>query len=366
MREMQGELGKYAFAYNEYEGNRPYGMIEDGQNWQLAKEYIDTLPNHSSFLDVSCGRGETLAMATARGLYANGTETVPELCGERVTRAVLPNLPFQDKQYDYVLNLDVMEHIEPPNVPACLSEIVRVAAKSARIVIDSKLSTLRDPEDPSIFHHLHIARFPRNYWMLCADEVGKRYNCGVHYRSIREYKHILTFDRTVMYDEGWMVKYRADRSVNCFYLDKRFPIARIPDHDRVSRTTLGSTWWPRFLADVEKNGLRSPVLLHNWYDPRGKQPQEPFWIRDGNHRVYAAYKLGWETIPAVVYGMHCIDPYRKTEKMDFKRPPADTIEEANQWIKDGHLEWETLRNGIQVPYLVGASKPAGEFGGTTT
>ena len=66
-----------------------------------------------SYLDVSCGRGESLIVARSAGFdVIVGTEAVDALIdGPDKVKAVLPDLPFGDRSFDVVSCFDVMEHI---------------------------------------------------------------------------------------------------------------------------------------------------------------------------------------------------------------------------------------------------------------
>lgn len=117
------ELSKYAEAYMHDD----YGMTQERRDG-LDKLIADL--KGESYLDVSTGRGETLELARKHGFkHVRGTETVPALCNEYVTRAVLPQIPYADKQFDCVSLIEVIEHLLPDDIEPALNELTRLARK---------------------------------------------------------------------------------------------------------------------------------------------------------------------------------------------------------------------------------------------
>lgn len=118
------ELAKYQSVYNE----ESYGMT-----LERAKGLFDLLskiPHKTSYLDVSCGRGESLRMARDLGFgIVSGTETVDSLISEEknVGYGILPNLSIPDKSYDCVSLIEVIEHLVPDDIVPALQELTRIA-----------------------------------------------------------------------------------------------------------------------------------------------------------------------------------------------------------------------------------------------
>jgi hypothetical protein len=85
-----------------------------------------------TYLDISCGRGESLDLATRMGFAdVRGTETVPALIAARdnVTSAVLPDTGLAPKCADVVCLIEVIEHLVPDDVEPALRELERLARK---------------------------------------------------------------------------------------------------------------------------------------------------------------------------------------------------------------------------------------------
>jgi len=122
-----------------------------------VQQIVGELTPRGTLLDVSTGRGETLAFASAAGHDAYGTEVVPDLLTERVTFAPAHELPFHDGQFDHVTCFDVLEHLVEEDVHACLREMRRVAKVSV---------TASASERPSWFgeRDLHISKRPAAEW----------------------------------------------------------------------------------------------------------------------------------------------------------------------------------------------------------
>ncbi len=152
------EQWKYEAAYeieNYRMGNRRKAV---------AYEWIGTLAA-LKYLDVGCGRGETLDWARRRGLVAYGTELVPQLCNDFVIHAELEDLPFADHEFDYVSCYDVLEHLIPGHEQTALDELFRVCRKEMHLSTNDRPSTLPDGTD------LHINKRPREAWQ---DDIVAR------------------------------------------------------------------------------------------------------------------------------------------------------------------------------------------------
>jgi len=79
---------------------------------------------------------------------------------------------------------------------------------------------------------------------------------------------------------------------------EHFPVALIQGHSDVD-TRHNAPWFDKFQSDIEKNGLASPLLVNN------RQDRNPaFYIAAGNNRLQAVRRLGWTTVPIVVFGKH--------------------------------------------------------------
>lgn len=126
---------------------------------EAAFSWIESLEPPGVYLDVGCGRGETLDWARERGLFARGTELVSELVDdESIFYAELENLPFDDNQFDYVSCFDVVEHLIPKNTGQALDELFRVCRGELCITTNDRPSRLPDGTD------LHINKRSRDDW----------------------------------------------------------------------------------------------------------------------------------------------------------------------------------------------------------
>jgi len=95
----------------------------------------------ASLLDVSCGTGNLLRAALARGLRVTGVDLSD--AAARVTHRTVPEagvavcsaetLCLRDNRFDYVTCLGSLEHFL--DIPAGLAEIHRVARPTARVAI---------------------------------------------------------------------------------------------------------------------------------------------------------------------------------------------------------------------------------------
>ena len=132
---------------------------------QRAWKDITSIPKGCTYLDVGCGRGETIDMATHHGLVVFGTEIVPKLCnGVTVVQGDITEISWADDRFDYVSCYDVLEHLPFEDVEPALDELFRVARTALFITTNDIISRLGDAE-------LHLTRKPRQWW---EDEFYKR------------------------------------------------------------------------------------------------------------------------------------------------------------------------------------------------
>ena len=84
--------------------------------------------SNSTYLDVGCGMGEAVDLASGLGMTARGCEVIPEIC-ERDDVDLIPGahaLPYADDEFAVTSCNDVLEHILEDDVPAVLAEMKRV------------------------------------------------------------------------------------------------------------------------------------------------------------------------------------------------------------------------------------------------
>jgi len=80
------------------------------------------------YLDVGCGRGEMVDLATTMGFDAVGIEVVSALIDPpRIVYGEAHDIPYGDFSTDVVSLFDVMEHLLPEDTHQVLDEMERVA-----------------------------------------------------------------------------------------------------------------------------------------------------------------------------------------------------------------------------------------------
>lgn len=156
---LENERKKYVDAYKtpgyKMGRNRKHHAVNIVETWKRG-----------SYLDVGCGRGEMLD--TAKSLNFDpvaGTEIVPDLVAARpdIVEADGANLPFNDREFDYVSMLDVVEHIPDEDIYRVFKELARVSNKVVLLTIANFKSSHRG-------HELHINIKPYKEW----DEILRR------------------------------------------------------------------------------------------------------------------------------------------------------------------------------------------------
>lgn len=151
----QAELAKYDLAYRAPN----YHMSE--QRAAAIRRTLEELPHRSSYLDVSCGRGEMLRYAREIGFATvAGTEVVPELIGGDISYALAWELPFGDRSFEVATLLDVIEHLLPGDDEAACRELARVATRAVLLTANNLPS--HPHGDPTI--ELHVNKRPYPEW----------------------------------------------------------------------------------------------------------------------------------------------------------------------------------------------------------
>ncbi len=112
-----------------------------------------------TYLDVACGRAETLADAAKIGYTRQqGTEVVDYLLNDnRVIYAECHALPFGNNEFDCVSLLDVLEHLLPGDEELAVKEVFRVARKCALLTTNDR-PVIRNGDN------LHINLHPLEWW----------------------------------------------------------------------------------------------------------------------------------------------------------------------------------------------------------
>lgn len=149
------EHAKYARTYAT---QRHYKMGEPRKADAIRD--LHALPCRGAYLDVSCGRGEMLDQARRFGFDpVRGTEIVPDLIdGERVVRAEVHALPFDDGSFDVVTMFDVIEHLLAGDDEAACREMARVARRHILLTANNRPSFNKAGDD------LHILKRPYAEW----------------------------------------------------------------------------------------------------------------------------------------------------------------------------------------------------------
>jgi ubiquinone/menaquinone biosynthesis C-methylase UbiE len=156
------ELWKYEKAYSTLTNYR-MGMLRK----EIVRADILTMNPETTYLDVGCGRGETIDFALGRGIDAYGCDFVPLLANERVLKADAENLAYDDKSFDYVSCYDVLEHLTIGTEVGVLDELFRVCRRELFITTNNKNSFLPSGED------LHINKRERDEWeQFIRDRLG--------------------------------------------------------------------------------------------------------------------------------------------------------------------------------------------------
>ena len=187
--EITGEGLLQAWVATHHESNDPrtaelakyrtlYSALDDYKMPQVFVKQIrgilESTPR-GAYLDVGCGRGETLDLAHELGFGpVEGTESVPMLIAarENVREGVLPTLPFLDNTFDTVACWEVIEHLIPADVEPALLELYRVAAERVLLSAATGSHCIGGME-------LHPSARPEKDWDALLTKLGFKFDkCG--------------------------------------------------------------------------------------------------------------------------------------------------------------------------------------------
>jgi 2-polyprenyl-3-methyl-5-hydroxy-6-metoxy-1,4-benzoquinol methylase len=98
--------------------------------WVRAQ--LDRLPRESRVLDVGCGEGVLVGEYRSR-LEIEGVD--PNYAASGVRQGSVLDLPFGDSTFDWVLCLDVLEHLRLDEQPRAVAEIRRVLRPRGHVVL---------------------------------------------------------------------------------------------------------------------------------------------------------------------------------------------------------------------------------------
>lgn len=151
------EIAKYVKAYKQ--PGYKMGRKREALVTEILRKHSDC----ETFLDIGCGRAESLSLATCLGYEkVRGYEVVDYLTDDV---EVLPfqgihEIPEPDGSWEVVSSFDVFEHLLEADVPAALLELVRVASKVVVLTVAS-------------FHSgdLHITVKPPLWWKEMIEQT---------------------------------------------------------------------------------------------------------------------------------------------------------------------------------------------------
>jgi ubiquinone/menaquinone biosynthesis C-methylase UbiE len=161
------------------------------------------LPSAERLLDVGTGNGAFLSFLEGRssaldlcGLERSKAAIAASRCGAKIIEGSMDTLPFQDRAFDTVTALEVIEHLPHAVYPRALAEMARVASRQVLISVPYRERRL----------------------MVACPECGCRFSPIFHLRTFDENKlgnlvpgFHLTQSEYVSTDVHWLLTDLATR-----------------------------------------------------------------------------------------------------------------------------------------------------------
>jgi SAM-dependent methyltransferase len=198
-------MATFESVYYENEGFWRNGMVEDSANIQRLERTFAMLPSSiSSLLDVGCGNGVFAKIVKSRNPNIKTTcvdrsaAALEFVQADEKMRCEATNLPFEDKQFDCLTCLEVIEHLSIPNFAMALREFTRVTRNTIILSVpyNERIDRNMDicPECYTRFNRdLHFRRFTLEKFSRLFSDLGFRLDThefpvpSTHYLGFRSY-----------------------------------------------------------------------------------------------------------------------------------------------------------------------------------
>ena len=153
----------YELIYND-DTYSYYGKSNHGHK---ALKAIAEL-NPISLLDVGCGHNKFVQEIRGLGIKAIGVDFA---CKSADQIADILNLPFRDKEFDFITAWDVLEHLLPNQIEQALLEMKRVSSRFAFTIAYHYAST--PPPKKFKNHNLHQTVKKPDWWKNQIDNYAE-------------------------------------------------------------------------------------------------------------------------------------------------------------------------------------------------
>lgn len=184
-------------AYDELYKGFDLSQIKSFYLWLIEKIQ---LPDHGRLLDVSCGAGEVVKLASEQGIETVGvdiSETVAHIAQQKVginsniCVSEGENLPFPNKSFDIVTNIGSLEHYNNP---------ARGVQEMARVLKPGGNAHILVPNIFSLLTNIWFAF--RTGGLSIDDQPIQRYGTRSDWILLLE-KNGLHVKRTIKYERPW-------------------------------------------------------------------------------------------------------------------------------------------------------------------
>jgi SAM-dependent methyltransferase len=128
----QGEYETKGDYHREIDPNWRYYPIYVGK-MDYIKQYLDGTSKKSKIIDLGCGEGVLVEEYRAKGHDIIGVDY--NYSSDLVLKGDITQLDFEDKSFDYVLALDVIEHLNFEDQEKAFSEIHRILKDDGQALV---------------------------------------------------------------------------------------------------------------------------------------------------------------------------------------------------------------------------------------
>ena len=211
MKKRAGEYLEKGDYHREVDKNWKYYPIYQAKV-DFVRKFLAGIPKDVKILDAGCGEGILVEEFKGKGYDIVGMDL--NYSSKHVKKGDITAMPFKDKEFDLVLCLDIIEHLNFHQQEKAVSEIKRVLKKDGRLLLTI----------PNLAHFASRISFLLTGKLLRTSEIERHPGD----RPIKEY--LSTLKRNgfrIKWRRGIFPTFPAISVLTYFFPSRVYPLHRI-------------------------------------------------------------------------------------------------------------------------------------------